>query len=105
MPLVCAMNCVGRAHSFVVCFVDLAVHFAGDRVMPILVAFVPAVPRIAGVNRAGCAIFPLMGFLIDAARELRDRDTASFLADVLVRPGWWHRRPRRNCKSAKRNRQ
>src|ERR1700722_8022678 len=105
MALVCALHRVGCPDGFVFYFVDLAVHFAVDRVMAVLVAFVPAMRRIDGVNRAGRAVLDLVRFLIDVTRELRDLDTASLLADILVRLRRWHRRTRRDCKSAKRNRQ
>ena len=72
MPLVRAVNCVSRAHGFVVCFVDLAVHFAGDRVMPILVAFVPAMRRVDCIDSAGRTVSHFVGFLIDITRDLGD---------------------------------
>src|ERR1700735_99361 len=103
MPLVRAMHCVGRAHSFVVCFVYLAVDFAGDRVMPVLVTFVSAMRRVDSIDSAGRAVPHFVGFLINIACDLGDLDAGNWLDDGAGVDKWRHRRTRWNCKSSKRN--
>src|ERR1700676_1036946 len=105
MPLVCALHRVGCSDGFVIYFVDLAVHFSVDRVMPVLVALVPTMRRVNCIDSAGRAILELVGFLIDVTCKLRDLDTGQRLVGRIVMPDGWHGGSCRNCKSAKRNRQ
>lgn len=81
-----ALDCMTRTHGFVVHFVNLAVDFAPDCVMPIFVAFMLPMGLVDGIGRASCSISHLVGFFIGVAFDLRDLNADNFLADVLGRP-------------------
>jgi hypothetical protein len=85
-----ALDGMTRTHGFVVHLVNLTVHLAPDRVMPILVAFMRAMSLVDGIGRASCSISHLVGFFIGVAFDLRDLDTDNFLADVFGRREWRH---------------
>ena len=106
MTLVRALHRVGRSDGFVVYFVDLAVHFAGDRVMPVLVGFVPAMRRIDSVDCTSRAWSLISSVFSSTSRaSCAIWMPPAFLLTYFVGPRRWHRRTHWDCKSAKRNRQ
>jgi hypothetical protein len=103
MLIVRALDGVACSDGFVIHFVDLAVHFPADRMMAVLVAFVPAMRRVDRIHGTDGPIPHLIGLLIDIACDLCDLDAGDRLDDGIGMDKWWHRSACWNCKSAKRN--
>ena len=103
LVIVRALDRMSRTLGLVLDLVTLAIELAADRVMPILVAFVPAMRRVDSIRRTNSPVPHLVGFLIYIARDLGDLDARDRLDNGIGVDKRWHRRACWNCKSSKRN--